>query len=179
MHRQRILEQLQSYSPEFEAEKQFRASFFAFIEENPTCFERSHQEGHITGSAWIVNENRDRALLTHHFKLDRWLQLGGHADGDPDIIRVAIREATEESGLSSIELLSDQIFDIDIHTIPARKTEPEHLHYDIRFLFQADEQVPLIVNRESKELAWLSKDQLGELCGYNESILRMVRKSLK
>ncbi|ELR72319.1 Adenosylhomocysteinase [Fulvivirga imtechensis AK7] len=179
MHRQKILEQLQSYSPELEAEKQFRASFLAFIEVNSTCFERSLQEGHITGSAWIINHERDKALLTHHFKLDRWLQLGGHADGDPDIIRVATKEATEESGLSSIELVSDQIFDIDIHTIPARKAEPEHLHYDVRFLFKADEQEPLVVNRESKELAWLYKNELWKLSNNNESILRMAEKSLK
>lgn len=177
MHRQKLIQQLEGYSPEFEVEKEFRASFLSFIKANADCFERTLEQGHITGSAWIVNDKRDKALLTHHFKLDRWLQLGGHADGDPDIMRVSTREAMEESGLS-VKLLNNNIFDIDIHTIPARKSEPEHLHYDIRFLFIADDKEPLTLNNESKELAWLSKHQLEEFTGGNESILRMAAKSL-
>lgn len=177
MHRQDLINKLNDYSPEFEAEKEFRASFLSFVKQNPECFERSLEEGHVTGSAWIINKTGTKVLLTHHHKLDRWLQLGGHADGDPDIINVATKEALEESGLKSIRLVSQSIFDIDIHTIPARKTDPEHLHYDIRFLFQADENEPLVVSNESKDLAWVELDKLAALVESNDSIMRMMQKS--
>lgn len=175
MHRRRLLQQLETYSPGSDAEARFRASFLSFIAAHPDCFERSLQKGHITGSAWIVNSSRDKALLMHHFKLDKWLQPGGHADGDPDIVRVATREAMEETGLS-VRLLDEHIFDIDIHTIPVRKNEAEHLHYDVRFLFEADDEEPLKINSESKALAWLPKPEIQKLTGGNESIMRMAEK---
>ena len=177
MHRQDLIKKLEDYNPEFEAESEFRVRFLSFIKQNKDCFERTLLEGHITGSAWIVNHDRTKFLMTHHKKLDRWLQLGGHADGDPDVINVAKNEALEESGLKSIKLISNAIFDIDIHTIPARKQDPEHLHYDVRFLFEADEQESLVVSRESKNLGWLTYDQLEAYCGLNDSIFRMAKKS--
>ena len=176
MHRKNILDKLTNYSPEYAAEKEFRASFISFIKGNIDCFERSLQIGHITGSAWIVNKDRDKALLTHHAKLNRWLQPGGHADGDSRIDQVSMKEAREETGLSSLRLLSDNIFDIDIHSIPARNHEPEHLHYDIRFIFEADEHESLTVTSESKDLQWVSLSSLLEKTEKNQSILRMAEK---
>lgn len=177
MHRQDLIRKLNSYSPEFEVEKEFRASFLSFIHQHSDCFERTLAKGHITGSSWIVNKARTKTLLTHHHKLDRWLQLGGHADGDTNIIRVATKEAREESGLQSLQLVSERIFDIDIHTIPARKSDPEHLHYDIRFLFEADEQEELVISSESKDLAWIKMSELAKYVEGNDSILRMADKS--
>ncbi len=177
MHRQDLIKKLEAYNPEFEAEQEFRVRFLDFIKNNKDCFERTLPEGHITGSAWIVNHDKTKFLMTHHQKLDRWLQLGGHADGDTDIINVATKEALEESGLHSVKLLSQEIFDIDIHTIPARKQDPEHLHYDVRFLFEADEQESLIVSNESKNLGWLTIDELQASCGENDSIFRMAKKT--
>lgn len=176
MHRKDLTNKITVYNPEFDEEVKFRVSFLSFIRQHTDCFERSLKIGHITGSAWIINQSRDKALLTHHRKLNRWLQLGGHADGDSDIIRVASKEAEEESGLKSLRLLETNIFDIDIHTIPARKEDPEHLHYDVRFLFEADENEELIVSNESKELAWVSFDELKKVTNENDSILRMVKK---
>ncbi len=104
----------------------------AFIDSHPDCFERSCQVGHITGSAWIVNRAGDRVLLTHHRKLGRWLQPGGHSDGDPDTLEVALREAREESGLD-VRALDEAIFDLDVHLIPARGHEPAHLKHPLIF----------------------------------------------
>jgi 8-oxo-dGTP pyrophosphatase MutT (NUDIX family) len=148
-----------------------------FVESERDCFERRLLSGHVTGSAWIVNPAGDRALLTHHRKLDRWLQLGGHADGDPDILAVALREAREESGLSDVRPLSEAIFDLDVHPIPARGAEPRHLHYDVRFLLEADDAAPLTISHESKDLAWVD---LAEIARYSTeaSITRMTAKSL-
>jgi len=179
VHRQDLLSKLERYSPEYEEEVKFRASFLSFIGTHPDCFERSLTEGHITGSAWIVNQRYDKALLTHHKKLDRWLQLGGHADGESDIIRVATKEAEEESGLKSLALTSTEIFDIDIHPIPARGQEPQHLHYDIRFLFTADEHETFYVSSESKNLSWVTLDELSTLTQHNLSIMRMSEKTKK
>ena len=177
MHRKDLLIKINNYSPDNSQEKIFRADFLSFIYANDKCFDRNLLEGHITGSAWIINETRDKALLTHHTKLDRWLQLGGHADGEPDIIKVSTKETVEESGLSSLKLFSTDIFDLDIHPIPEHKGIPKHLHYDVRFLFIAAEDENLIVSNESKNLAWIPFNKLQEYTHNNESILRMARKS--
>ena len=179
MHRRDLLTKLREYHPKNEAEKKDKTSLLAFIQDNPNCFERSLEKGHITGSAWIVNRERTKALLTHHKKLDRWLQLGGHADGEADIVKVATQEAMEESGLESLTLVSPKIFDIDIHPIPARRNDPEHLHYDVRFLFEADEREQLHVSSESKSLAWVTLEDIKHFTGNNYSIVRMTGKTVK
>jgi len=145
------------------------------VQANPDCFRRELLEGHVTGSAWLLNPAGDAVLLTHHRKLDIWVQLGGHADGDPDIPRVALREAAEESGLSDIRLLSPDIFDIDIHAIPARGREPAHFHYDCRFLMQAGSE-RYVVTDESHDLEWIRLDDIARYTT-EESVMRMVDKT--
>ena len=147
-----------------------------FVSEHSDCFERRLQCGHITGSAWIIDLNRSHALLTHHRKLDRWLQLGGHSDGDSNTLNVALREGQEESGLKALCPVSEAIFDVDVHLIPARKDEPDHYHYDIRFLLKADRNHPLIISDESNKLAWVALDEIEKLAD-DESILRMLDKT--
>ena len=146
-----------------------------FVRQYPNCFDRSLAVGHITGSAFIVNKERTHILLTHHKKLNRWLQLGGHADGDSDILRVALREAEEESGLTDVHPVMEGIFDVDVHTIPAHKNDAEHYHYDIRYLCEADSRIPLIISDESHDLVWVP---VQSILHYTEeqSILRMVYK---
>jgi 8-oxo-dGTP pyrophosphatase MutT (NUDIX family) len=101
--------------------------------------------------------------------------LGGHADGDPDVLAVALKEAREESGLEDFEPLGGGIFDLDIHPIPARKDEPEHLHYDVRFVLRAMGPTAYTVSEESHDLRWV---RLEEVVGLTEeeSMMRMVRK---
>lgn len=152
-----------------------RVCIIEFVKSYPNCFDRSLLIGHITGSAFIINKGKNKTLLTHHHKLEKWLQLGGHSDGDPDTVNVALREAEEESGLKKIIPLSSEIFDVDVHEIPARKDEPAHFHYDIRFLFEADDSEPLVISSESKDLAWIPLDRIEEYTR-EESVLRMVRK---
>lgn len=116
-----------------------------------------------------------KVLLTHHKKLNKWLQLGGHADGDGDVRSVALKEAREESGLKEFELISPGIFDLDVHLIPERKNEPAHYHYDIRFVFRADASIPLQITHESKALAWIVLDDL-ERYTTESSMMRMRHK---
>jgi 8-oxo-dGTP pyrophosphatase MutT (NUDIX family) len=177
MHRQALLNKLRNYRPYDQHEREMHEMLISFVESHSNCFERSLKIGHITGSAWIVDRARTRALLTHHRKLDRWLQLGGHADGDADVLRVALREAREESGLEDIRPLSEEIFDVDVHPIPARGAEPRHFHYDVRFLLEADAVVPLVISRESKNLAWVAFGDITRITA-EPSIGRMVSKSL-
>lgn len=147
-----------------------------FIEAHADCFLRSQLMGHVTGSAWVVDSSRSKVLLMHHAKLDKWVQLGGHADGDPDLWAVAQREAREESGLTRWGVTSKDIFDVDRHLIPERQGVPEHFHYDLRFLFQADPDEALTESSESKGLSWIPLEQVAAL-NPEESMARMVRKT--
>ena len=121
----------------------------------------------------VLNMAGDRVLLAHHRKLERWLQPGGHSDGDPDTLAVALREAREESGLE-VRALDHAIFDIDVHRIPARGGEPAHLHFDVRFVVQAEHD-RFRVSEESHALAWVPAVGLDALTD-EESVLRMARK---
>lgn len=175
MHRTELLEKLRRYEPWDAPDRECHERFRAFVEAEPRCFERTLSKGHVTGSAWIVDAAAERALLTHHRKLGRWLQLGGHADGDPDILAVALREAHEESGLGGLRPVTEEILDLDIHPIPARGSEPEHFHYDVRFAVQATGACELQISEESLDLAWVDLERVSELTG-EESVLRMLRK---
>jgi 8-oxo-dGTP pyrophosphatase MutT (NUDIX family) len=158
-------------------EKAMTAEVIRFAESEPECLHRTCVPGHLTGSAWVVSPDRKRTLLTHHHKLDKWLQLGGHADGDGDLLSVALREAREESGLTRLRVVSGEVFDVDRHWIPERKTEPGHYHHDLRFMIEADPNEPLIISNESKDLAWVDINAVTSL-NTEESMARMVRKTL-
>jgi hypothetical protein len=147
--------------------------FIDFINTNQDCFHR-HNHGHVTGSAWIVNHLQSHALLTHHKKFNAWFQLGGHADGDPDIKNVSLREAQEESGICDFQFITPVIFDVSIHPIPGKCA----YHYDVRYLLQAPENAVCVVSEESIDLAWISFNELVQYTQEPE-VLRMNEKFLK
>ena len=151
--------------------------FLALLDGRPRAFERDEfRDGHLTGSAWLVSADGERVLLTHHRKLGRWLQPGGHADGDPDLGRVALCEATEESGIAGLTL-EPGIFDIDRHSIPARATEPGHFHYDVRYVVHATDE-RYVVSAESYDLAWRPITELVTEPEVDEAVHRMARSWL-
>lgn len=151
------------------------ARFAAFLASDAAVFERSHATGHFTGSAWLASADGARVLLTHHRKLGRWLQLGGHADGDADLARVALREAEEESGLRDL-VVEPAIFDLDAHVIPARGDEPEHWHYDVRFVVRANGSEAFAISEESLALAWKSIREIAADAQADVSLRRMAGK---
>ena len=171
-----LFDELARYRANDEREAAMAADVRAFLAAHDDAYERTQLLGHITASAWIVDRERTHVLLTHHRKLGRWLQLGGHVDGERDVRAAALREAREESGLTAIVPLGTAIYDVDVHVIPARANEPEHRHYDIRFAFEADRSAPLILSDESHALAWVP---LAEIARYDtdESVLRLARKT--
>lgn len=165
---------LKNYQTSYPEESAFLERFSELLK-HPRVFHRDHLPGHITGSAWTVNVHHNKVLLVHHAKLKKWLQPGGHADGNEDILQVALRELEEETGLQSVKLILPGIFDLDIHPIPVRKDFPDHFHYDVRFLFEADEQEPIMVSEESLDVRWVPLYELHSLTD-NISIHRMAEK---
>lgn len=171
--RNSLLVMLDRYEP-WQEEITYKDDITAFIKAHVDCFERSLSVGHVTASAWLLSSDATQALLMHHAKLNRWFQLGGHCDGDPDVLQVAIKEAQEESGITAIVPVSTDIFDIDIHLIPANSKEPQHYHYDVRFLLQVVGDQQIVQNSESKELRWIGKDSM--LPTTERSVVRMYEK---
>ncbi len=169
-----LLDLLEAYHPTDE-EAEYKERICKFVKDYPNCFERSLEIGHITASAWLLNFDGTKALLMHHAKLDMWVQPGGHCDGNPDTLSVAIKEAQEESGIENIKPVSEQIFDLDIHTIPAIKNIKSHFHYDIRFLLQVTSDEKIKKNHESKALLWIDKSSKN-LPTQSRSVVRMFDK---
>ncbi len=157
------------------AEAVFRDRMIELLDGTPDCFQRTAFPAHFTGSALVVNADGSRALLHHHRKLDRWLQFGGHCDGEEDILRVACREAGEESGLANLIVASARPFDLDIHEIPAHGTEPVHEHFDIRYILIAPADAIPVTSAESKELRWFTPEEM-EALGLDDGLQRLVTK---
>jgi 8-oxo-dGTP pyrophosphatase MutT (NUDIX family) len=145
------------------------------LDGTPDCFLRTSFPGHFTGSALVVNGDGSRVLLHHHRKLDKWLQFGGHCDGDEDVLRVARREALEESGIEGLIVASERPFDLDIHEIPARGADPAHFHYDVRYMLIAPEAAALVLSDESHDLRWFAPEELEPLA-LDGSLRRMIGK---
>jgi len=174
--RERLAQEFERYGRQFPDEGDV-ASFGAWLRGADRPFHRETQAGHFTGSAWLVSADGERALLMLHRKLGRWLQPGGHADGDADLAGVALREAGEETGLADLEVLPG-IFDIDRHAIPARRDEPEHWHYDVRHVVVARGSEDFVRNEESLELAWRSVADIAGDPASDASLRRMALKWL-
>jgi 8-oxo-dGTP pyrophosphatase MutT (NUDIX family) len=168
---------MDNYAQAYPGERVIATQFTQLMAEDPLAASRERGDAHLTGSAWLVSGDGRRVLLTHHRKLDRWLQLGGHADGDTDLGRVALREAGEESGLAGLAVES-QVFDLDRHRIPARGDEPEHWHYDVRFVVLAGSSEAFAVSEESHALAWVDIATIAHDPAQDESLRRMARKWL-
>ena len=188
MHRRGLLTLLDRYERHFVNEAHVVQRIRSLVESRADCFERSCRPGHITASTWIVSHSGDRCLLTHHRKLNLWVQLGGHTDGEHDVLAAALREAREESGLRDLQprFWSDEVLplDLDVHVIPplcdanGQLLEDEHEHHDIRFLLVADPQQTLEMSDESHDLRWFDSSEVRQVTS-EQSVLRMQRKAVE
>jgi 8-oxo-dGTP pyrophosphatase MutT (NUDIX family) len=148
----------------------------AFLDQHPDALMRTCLEGHLTGSALVVEAGTHRAAVLFHAKLRKWLQPGGHADGDGDLARVARREAEEETGIGDLRVVGGPI-DLDIHLVEPPGEQP-HLHLDVRFLVLAPEGSTLVGNHESTALRWVTEDDLAELDA-DESLRRLAARGFQ
>ena len=187
MHRRPLLDMLARYRHVFPGEAPVVDRICELVEAHADCFQRSCRPGHVTGAAWIISADRRRCLLTHHRKLNRWLQLGGHADGQWQVEEVALREAREESGLAAFDFVpidgALMPFDVDVHQIPERLDarghviEDAHEHHDVRFLLIAHTDQGISPSDESHDVAWFTPEEVLQRTN-EESVLRMLRKAL-
>lgn len=171
---------LSAHAPADGDEERDRAAMLALVEGEPACFARTtYAPGHFTGSLFVFSADDARVLLHHHRRLGRWLQMGGHDEGESDPAATALREGREESGLADLLLLSPAILDLDVHPIPAAKGEPPHAHFDVRYAAttrsasaaRADEA-------ESLGLAWLPLAEAARRMG-EPGALRALAKAAR
>ena len=175
MERLILLEDVEAYRPTHAEDALAKKLILDFLATCEKPFGKTNISGHITASALVVNPTFDKVLLTHHFKLDKWLQFGGHSEVGESIRDGALREAKEESGIQSLKLYHHEIFDLDVHEIPEYKGLPAHFHYDIRFLILVDEKATFTVSDESHDVKWIEIRRLSE---YTDEISmhRMIKK---
>ena len=182
MHTDTFLVALAAHTPVDEEEAIHRGNMMRFVASHANnWWMRTTAEGHVTGSAWVVNQERTHALLLHHVKLNIWVQPGGHLDAtDVSPAAGAMREALEETGISSLTLASESPFDVDIHSIPARAgkaaNEPAHLHYDVRYLIMSSDKC-VSISEESMAAKWMLLEDLVQPSN-ERSIARMAEKLL-
>jgi 8-oxo-dGTP pyrophosphatase MutT (NUDIX family) len=162
--RARLAAALRQHVPLDEEEAAHARAVLALVEGEPGCFARStYAPGHVTGSAFVVCRATGKVLLHHHRRLGRWLQMGGHDDGELDPAATALREAREESGLTDLDFLTADILDVDVHAIPAARGEPPHLHHDVRYALLTGR--PEEIRRddaESLDLRWFGLQEAEE-----------------
>ena len=171
--------QLSRYRPANATEAAFVDRMLELSRADGAC-ERAHfSPGHFTASAFVLSPERTDLVLIHHKKLGIWVQPGGHVEeADADLLSAARREVLEEVGLSELEelpgALGSAVFDVDIHLIPARKADPSHEHFDVRFAFVAKTR-KLVHSDEVADLRWVPLSQVEQM-GTDESVLRAVNK---
>ena len=167
---------IDAYQPFDEREALHREAFLDLLRTTTDPFSRMQfVPGHVTGSCFIVDRD-GRLLLHHHRRLDRWLQMGGHLEARETPLAAALREGTEESGLGDLRVVAGGIADIDIHAIPEGRGEPEHRHFDVRYIARTTSPESIAADeRESKELMWFDLDRAAALLSGEES-LRVIEK---
>ena len=173
--------ELRSYLPSNDIEAAHKNSILILLQSTRRCYDRDHFDpGHITGSGLLISCDGKRVLMNHHKSLNKWLSFGGHADGDDNVMNVAGREVTEESGIENMEPVIDGIFDVDVHPIPAnpKKGEPAHSHFDIRYLFRVKDPASetFALSDESVSLRWCDYAEASQLISQDGSMARLLSK---
>lgn len=160
----KLLEQIAAYRPYNEQEAEDRVEILRQLRENGGVFTREYRLLHMTASAWTVNRPRDRVLMAYHNIYHSWSWLGGHADGERDLLAVALREVTEESGILAVRPVSDEIFSLEILTVDGHEKRgayvPSHLHLNVTYLIEADDKAPLSAKAdENSGVKWFSPEE--------------------
>lgn len=174
---------LQQYSPFNEQEETDRQRILNFLADGETPFDRTNETAHFTASAWIVNQDRTKVLMVYHNIYHSWSWTGGHADGETDLLAVALREAKEETGIRHIRPVSEEPFSVEILTVNGHekrgKYVSSHLHYNVTYLLEAEEGDVLQVKPdENSGVAWFSPEEALEKCTEPWMVERVYQKLL-
>lgn len=161
MTRQDLVKRLEEYQPFNEQEEKDKPLILNWIRNQEDAFSRENKVAHITASAWVVNKDRSKVLMVYHNIYTSWSWLGGHADGETDLLSVAIREVKEEAGITDVQPVSEEIFSVESLTVDGHVKRGEyvssHLHLNITFLLEADsEEAVSIKDDENSGVAWFS-----------------------
>ena len=156
-----IYEQIKNYRPWNEQERQDQAVILAFLDKDPDAFYRTNLLAHMTASAWVVNPQRSKTLMVYHRLYDSWSWTGGHADGEEDLLAVALREVREETGVQRLRPVTEEIYSLEVLTVDGHEKHgryvPSHLHLNVTYLLEAEEEQPLrICEAENTGVAWFS-----------------------
>ncbi|HVT04734.1 MAG TPA: NUDIX hydrolase [Thermoanaerobaculia bacterium] len=178
-----LREELVTYRAADVAEERHRLDILQLLDVGSASLTRAHfAPGHITASAFIVHPATRRLLLHHHRRLNKWLQMGGHVEPGETAAQAALREGSEESGLRSLRFLQNNVLDLDIHPIPAGKGEPDHHHFDVRYLLATEDVDSIRPDpAESIDLRWFGLDEAANLMGEAGSlrVTEKIRRILK
>lgn len=160
----KIIEEIKKYRPCNAQEQRDQALILDFLEKNGDAFLRSNLLAHMTASSWIVNPERTKTLMVYHNLYDSWSWTGGHADGETDLLSVALREAREETGIAHVRPLSPEIFSLEVLTVDGHEKRgeyvPSHLHMNVTYLLEAEESDTLHVCREENSgVAWFTLEE--------------------
>lgn len=158
-----LLSALYSYQPWNPQEARDTAELLRRLEAGEDLFHRENTAAHLTASAWVVNPDRTQVLMAYHNLYESWAWLGGHADGERDLLAVALREVREESGVSAVPV-SDQLFSVEILPVSGHEKRGEyissHLHMNVTFLLEADPSDPIRSKPdENSRVAWFTPDE--------------------
>ncbi len=164
MWQMKLIEQIRAYLPCNEQEEQDKELILSCLQNNPAIFTRESTLAHMTASAWIVNKNRTKVLMAYHNIYNSWSWLGGHADGEQDLLQVALKEAREESGIQNVRPVSNEIYSLETLTVDGHvkkgKYVSSHLHLNVTYLLEADERESLTVKPdENSGVAWFGLDE--------------------
>ena len=159
-----LLEEIKKYHPINEQEMRDKEVMLQFLQKNEDCLERTNQIGHVTVSAWTINADRTKTLMVYHNIYDSWSWIGGHADGECDLCAVALKELQEETGVRGARLVSEEIFSLEILTVNGHMKKgvyvPGHLHFNVTYLAEADENESLIINKEeNRAVKWWTMEE--------------------
>lgn len=164
MSRQELMEQIANYIPYNEQEERDQNLILNWIEEQENAFSRENKMAHMTASAWVVNPERSKVLMVYHNIYDSWSWLGGHADGETDLLSVALREVKEEAGITKVHPVSEEIFSLESLTVDGHVKKgiyvSSHLHLNATYLLEADsEEAVSIKADENSGVAWFSPEE--------------------
>ncbi len=164
MNRQELIEKIKEYHPFNEQEEMDKALILNWIETQENAFFRDNTVAHMTASAWVVNKDRSKVLMVYHNIYNSWSWLGGHADGETDLLAVAIREVKEEAGISNVHPVSEEIFSLESLTVDGHvkrgRYVSSHLHFNVTYLLEADSEEHVSVKEdENSSVAWFTPEE--------------------